>query len=110
MDNVASPESEKVSEVLEEKVPLNWHIPVGLTSRYAHHMLVQASDYEVTLSFFEMKPPVIMADTPLEEQKKIVKEGITAECVARITIAKARYEDFLKAFMGVVKPAEKANP
>jgi len=62
------------------------------------------------MSFFEIKSPIIMADVPLDEQKRIVREGITAECVARITVARARYPDFLKAFMGVIKPDEKVNP
>lgn len=108
MENVTPSESEEVS-ALEERVPLNWHIPVGLASRYAQHMLVQASEVDVTLSFFELKPPIIMADTPLEEQKRILKEGITAECVARVTLARARYNEFLKAFMGVIKPDEKES-
>ena len=110
MDNVAPPELAEVSEDLEERVPLNWHIPVGLSSKYAQHMLVQASEFEVTLSFFELKPPVILSTMPLEEQKKILRQGITAECVARITVARARYSDFLKAMMGVMKPDEKVNP
>ena len=106
MDNVVPPESEKTSEALEEKVPLNWHIPEGLTSRYAHHMLVQASEFDVTLSFFELKPPIVLGDMPLEEQKQIVRGGITAECVARVTVARGRYSDFVKAFMGVMQSVE----
>ncbi len=100
------PESDALPEVLAERVPIKWHIPVGLGSRYAHHMLVQASDFEVTISFFELKPPVILGDISREEQQRILKEGVLAECVARVTVARERYPEFLKAFMGVMKQEE----
>jgi hypothetical protein len=64
-------------------------------------MLVQATDFEVILSFFELKPPIILGDMPPEEQRKILEEGVVAECVARIAIARARYPDFIKAFTSI---------
>ena len=102
MDDVDPIKPEALPEILAEKVSVNWHIPTGLASRYAHHMLVQATEFEVTLSFFELKPPVILGDTPPELIKDILKQGVLAECVARVTIAKARYPEFLKAFTSAV--------
>lgn len=102
MDEVDPTKPEAVPETLAEKVSVNWHIPTGLASRYAHHMLVQATEFEVTLSFFELKPPVILGDTPPEVVKDILKQGVLAECIARVTIAKARYPEFLQAFTSVV--------
>jgi hypothetical protein len=101
VDDVKPTRPESIPEVLAEKVSVNWHIPTGLASRYAHHMLVQATEFEVTLSFFELKPPVILGDTSPEVIKDILKQGIFAECIARVTIAKARYPEFLKAFTSV---------
>ncbi len=111
MDDVASPpEPEPISDALGERVPLRWSIPAGVVSRYAHHMLVQASDFEVTLSFFELKPPIILGDTPLEEQREIIKDGVLAECVARITIARARYSEFIKAFTSIGRGDDNIKP
>lgn len=78
-----------------EEIPLRFEIPPGMVSRYAHHMLVQGGENEVTLSFFELILPLLVG-TP-DEQMAIAKKGVKAECVARIVIAKSRYADFVRA-------------
>ena len=62
-------------------------------------MLVQMGDDEVTLSFFEIIPPIVM-------DAKTLEKGVRADCVARITVARARYPDFVKAMAGVLKTPE----
>lgn len=105
---VADPAPEPVDQAQEDmQVPLRFNIPSGMTSRYAHHMLVQPGENEVTLSFFEVFPPLLLGSP--EEQKEILKKGVKAECVARVTIAKARYFSFVKAWQSIVDelaPAE----
>jgi len=73
----------------EERVPVNFVIPIGMTSRYAQHVIVQASDLDVTLSFFEMKPPIVLGNSESQEKAKeaALRDGINAECVARVTPA-----------------------
>lgn len=95
----ASESLDSISDEELDKVPLHFVIPVGMTSRYAHHMIVQASDFEVTISFFELKAPPALGG--VEIQREVLKQGVTAECVARVTIAKARYADFIKAFVNI---------
>jgi hypothetical protein len=57
---------------------------------------VQAGEEEVTLSFFEIVPPLVIAET--KEQMEILREqGISADCIARITIAKNRFPSFVEA-------------
>jgi hypothetical protein len=82
------------------EVPLMFHIPVGLAGRYAHHLIVQGSDQEVTLSFFEALAPILLG-TP-EEQRATLEKGVRAECVARIIISKKRYPEFLKVMQGLL--------
>jgi hypothetical protein len=79
-----------------ERIPLHFLVPIGMTSRYAQHVIVQASEIDVTLSFFEVKAPIVLGDG--DAQKEALKGGITAECVARVTIARPRFADFVKAF------------
>lgn len=85
-------------------MPVHFLIPTGVTSRYAQHLIVQASDLDVTLSFFEIKAPIVLDP---EGQKQALKDGVTAECVARVTIALARFADFLKVLNGVPGIGEK---
>lgn len=89
------PETPPSEDPEEISLPLRFVIPPGMVSRYAHHMLVQGSESEVTLSFFEMILPLVVGTH--EEQLKVAKEGVKAECVARIVIAKSRYPDFVRA-------------
>lgn len=98
--SVKPPETVEVSPDADgENVPLHFSIPAGMVSRYAHHMLVQATEFEVTLSFFELKPPLVLGGP--EQQMEALKKGVLAECVARVTIAKARYPEFVKVLVGM---------
>jgi hypothetical protein len=88
-------DSEKAPNLAEDRYPLVFNVPVGMSSRYAHHMTVQVSNDEVTLSFFEVIAPIVLGSA--EEQREAAKKGLRADCVARVTLAKARYFDFLEA-------------
>lgn len=105
MDETAKPQSESSSDVDEEAIPLLFNVPVGLSSRYAHHLLVQSTQNEVTVSFFEIIPPVLVGSP--DQQKEVLRKGVRADCVSRITIARARYPEFVKAMMGQLAAEEK---
>jgi hypothetical protein len=91
----------------ELKVPLKFGIPQGMSSRYAHHLIVQPNENEVILSFFEVIPPLLLGNP--EEQLEILKKGVRADCVARITVAKSRYPDFVRAMGSILEEPAKAE-
>jgi len=78
-------------------IPLEWHIPEGMVSRYATNIVVQHSAHEFTVSFFEVNPPVILGS--IEERKAALQQmgSVRAECIARIIIAPGRMPAFIKA-------------
>jgi hypothetical protein len=82
-------------EQLRAEVPLLFSVPVGMTSRYAHQLMLQGAENEVVLSFFEVIPPMLTG-TP-DEQRAILLKGVRAECVARISVARARFPEFVRA-------------
>lgn len=96
----ATKKPERSVDLAGTEVPVMFHIPVGLAGRYAHHLIVQGSDQEVTLSFFEAQSPILLGTS--EEQKAILEKGIRAECVSRIIISKARFPEFLKVMQGLL--------
>src|SRR5438034_2408008 len=100
-DAPQEPQPLVVSDEDAAEVPVMFHVPVGLAGRYAHHLIVQGSDQEVTLSFFEALSPILLG-TP-EQQKATLEKGIRAECVARIIISKKRYPEFLKVMQGLIE-------
>lgn len=86
------------------QIKLNFRVPSRMPSVYAHHMLIQPGENEVTLSFFEIMPPPVLPGQNVEERLKAVQEsGIPAECVARVTIARAAFPGFAKAMYDMVE-------
>ena len=68
-----------------------WEFPEDLVSGYATNILVQASDQEFYLSFFEAMPPIILSP---EDAQNL--EGVRAECIARIIISPDRMVKFVE--------------
>lgn len=80
----------------EIKVPIDWNYPENIISRYATNLIVQHSEHEFILSFFEVFPPVLLGSP--DEQKKQAAEikSIKSECVARVVVSADRMADFVR--------------
>jgi hypothetical protein len=88
------------SQVPEKEVtiPIEWYTPDSIITRYASDILVQHSDHEFVISFWELHKPIVLGN----EEEEIIKqlEGIKSvkkECVARVVVAPERMESFIKA-------------
>lgn len=69
-----------------------WNFPEEALSRYATNLLVQTGEQELYLSFFEARPPVLLAPKDLE-----ALESVTAECIAQIIVTPERLAKFIEA-------------
>jgi len=78
-------------------VPLEWHISEDLISRYANNIVVQFEGHEFIISFFEVRPPVLLGSSEEIEAKLKQFESVRAECVARIIVAADRMPGFVEA-------------
>ncbi len=68
-------------------LPIDWHFPENIQSRYANNMLVQAGRLEFIITFFEMQLPMLLG-TPEENKEKLEEmESIRAECVSKIILS-----------------------
>ncbi len=68
------------------QIPIDWRTPENFPSSYASNVFVQAGEYEIILSFFQTKLPLLIG-TPEENKTKLEQLGaIPAECVGRIII------------------------
>src|SRR5882724_2969231 len=113
---IAMADEEQISDLPKDKdreaVTLNFRIPPRMPSVYAHHMTVQPGECEILLSFFEIIPPLILGD-PQVALERIKDSGVTAECVARVTIAKDRFGLFAESMhdiatsLGLIKLQDK---
>lgn len=94
------PDDNNTSQII---LPIEWHIPDEIQSRYATNVIIQKLENEYRISFFEMLPPIILGD-PSETAKKLKQyESIRANCVAQIIIAENKMPGLVKAFQDLLE-------
>jgi hypothetical protein len=81
-------------------LPIEWHVPDDLVTRYANNLLVQHTEHEFIVSFFEMLPPLAVG-SPEEQAAQLQAIGaVRAECVARVVVSADRMASFVEALRG----------
>jgi hypothetical protein len=77
-------------------VPIEFSFPESLQSRYSNNFLVQHSDGEFIISFFEVLPPVVLGEPQqVIEQLRQIK-SVRADCVARIIVPSEKMPDLIR--------------
>ena len=84
------------SNVVRMELPIDWQYPKDLSSRYATHLVVQHTEHEFVLSFFEILPPAIFGAPEVVTAKIEQMTSIEAECFARIVVAANRMPEFVR--------------
>ena len=89
------PESQ--DEILSQPVPIEFIYPDSLTSHFAAHAIAQFQQDHFIVSFFEIFPPAIFAETD-EERLSILKTltHVDARCVARVIMTPAKMREFVQ--------------
>lgn len=103
-------EKEEIT-VIEETVtlPIKWHMPDSIITRFASNMVVQTIENEFKLSFFEVKPEIRF---PKSERKST---EVIADCVASVIVTADRLPKFIKVLQKQLdifneKREKKENP
>ena len=79
-------------------LPIEYYVPDHIQSRYATNLLVQNTEHEFTLSFFELQEPFLMGETPEEREQQVEQlKHVRAKCVGRIIITADRMPAFIDA-------------
>lgn len=78
-------------------LPIEWHIPPDLISRPATNIVVQHSEHEFTISFFEIRKPILVG--PREQQEALLEQtkSVPMICVARVIVSAGRMPEFVRA-------------
>jgi hypothetical protein len=91
-------EAEQENSSLQQiTIPLEWHVPDHISSRYADNVIVQPRKHDIIISFFESQPP-LLGGTP--EQNRAFLEtlsSIRAECIGKIVVVPELLPDIIKA-------------
>lgn len=73
------------------EVPIEWNIPDTVITRFASNMLIQTIENEFKISFFELKPKILLG--PSEE----IPKKILADCVASVIVTANKLPQFINA-------------
>ena len=77
-------------------VRIAWKVPTDLESRYANHLVVQRTETEVSLMFFEARPPLLLG-SPEERAAELQRlDSVDAVCVSKIVIPPSQFADFVR--------------
>jgi predicted transcriptional regulator len=80
-------ETEREEQSTQISIPVNWHVPDDIVSRYVNNVFVQQGEYEFIVSLFETRLP-LLTGKPEEIKAKLEQLGaINAECVGRFIVA-----------------------
>ena len=80
----------KELKITQTPIPLEWHVPDGVITPLAFNMVVQVVEDMFKVSFFEVKPPVII------DKSTPPPSSIRAECVASVFISPNKLPRFIK--------------
>ena len=84
-------------------VPVEWYIPEHIKTYYVTDMTVQFTGHDFVVSFFELRPPVILGSISerMEQAKRL--KSVRKQCITRVAVNVERMPDFIKAFQTNLK-------
>ena len=82
------------SKIKKYGTTIEWHTPEGQITPFATHMVVQIIENEFKISFFEVKPSILLDDLePLPDK-------VRADCVASVFVTENRLSQFIEVLQG----------
>ncbi len=82
---------------------IEWHVPESVLPRYATNFVVQATEHEFRLYFFDIRPPLIVGTPEEQRRKRRELQSVHAECVANLAIAPVRMAELVKLLSDYLK-------
>ena len=79
----------------EYAIPLEYHVSADVQSKYATNLVVQHSEHEFLIHFFEARRPLLLGSPDEIDSKLESLKSVRAECVARIIVTADRMPDFV---------------
>lgn len=100
-----------------EGVRVVWEVPSGFPSHYSTHLVVQHSEDDFTLTFWDMRPPVLIGTMEDKQKQLQALKEIRPTPVARIILSPSKMrqvsqviQDNLKTFAETYPPAAEKGP
>ena len=78
-------------------LPVEWHVPEGLQSHYANHLIVQPGQNEIILFFFETQIPPFGGPTEANREYLLKQGSVRFECVGKMIVAPQMVPEIIQA-------------
>ncbi len=87
-------------------ISVNLHTPPGFPSQYATNLVVQHTEHEFVITFFEMRPPPLLGTEQKKRKQLDAVKEIDATCLARIIVSPNRMGEFIQVMQDNLKTFE----
>ena len=100
---MADPEDKEVA------LPVVWEMPTGFPAHYATHLVVQHTDEDFTITFWDLRPPVLIGT--LDEKRKQVEtlREVRPTPLARIVVSPRRMREFTQVMRDNLRTFDESN-
>lgn len=84
--------------IASKRVTVNHVYPESVETKIPNHFVIQHDEETFTLSFFEIRQPIILEGTNAEKVAQLdALTEVDAKCVARLVLTPARMYNFVAA-------------
>lgn len=77
-------------------LPLEFHVPSDVATKYVNTAIVQRTDSEFVLTFFERFPPLLVGNPDQIAEQLESLESIRATCVARLVLSSSTMSELIE--------------
>ena len=84
------------SPVVPREVPLQFTVDRSIATKHTTNLVIQSSEQEILLSFFEAVPPIIVGSPQQIEEALKKATSLEAQCVARLVVTPSKFAEFVQ--------------
>lgn len=90
-----------------KKIPIQWYFPEHIETKYVTNIVVQHTDKDFVVSFFDVFNPPILGDPEKVKKDFDAIKSVQAKCVARIAVTPEKMKDFIDTLQKNYKDYQK---
>lgn len=80
-----------------------WEVPAGFPTHYSTHLVVQHGEEDFTITFWDLRPPVLMGSLEQKQQQVRALTEVRPTVLARIIVSPRRMREFTQVMQDNLK-------
>lgn len=87
----------------EPGIRVVWEVPPGFPTLYSTHLVVQHGEEDFTITFWDLRPPVLMGSLEEKQQQVWALKEVRPTALARIVVSPSRMRQFTQVMRDNLK-------